>query len=148
MGDLLGLIALLVLYIVASSTNKKKKNAAQKSDATASREKAITSSVRQNQEKIPAAKKKKKNISKNISDVKNRKPVDVYHPVTPEPSDLIFSDSVIQNKASGAVNQEAQTESRDEHRAFANDIMRGVIMNEILTRPNEREIIRRMRQGR
>lgn len=145
MGDILGLIALLVLYIVASSTSKKKKNAAQKSEATASRKKASTSnSVRQNQEKISAAKTKKK----SISDVKSMKPADTCQPVTPELSGLSFSDSAIQNKGSEKVNQDPQIESQGEQCAFANDIMRGVIMNEILMRPNEREIIRRMRQGR
>ena len=36
----------------------------------------------------------------------------------------------------------------EQHAAFQSDVLRGIIMSEVLTRPNERAALRRMKRGR
>lgn len=133
MGDFIGIIALLVLYVIASSMGKKKKAA----ENPKSKQKVQNNpSAQQNKKASP--KKKTKDSSKPA--LQNKKSADVYQPITPD-----FPEIQVQNQDFELHEHEDHDEERQ---AFARDIMRGVIMNEILTRPSEREAIRRMRQRR
>ena len=137
MGDFVGIIALLVLYIVASSMSmgKKKKNAENSEKKDVQKKQTVAKSAQQN--KRSSQKKKAEKPSKTNSQPKQV--ADTNQSLAPD-----FPEIQVQSQAF----ENHDDPDDQERRAFAEDIMRGVIMNEILTRPNEREAIRRMRQRR
>lgn len=135
MEDFIGIIALLVLYIVASSMGKKKKKAENSEKKDVQKKQTVAKSAQQN--KRSSQKKKAEKPSKTSSQPKQA--ADTNQSLAPD-----FPEIQVQSQAF----EKHDDPDDQERRAFAEDIMRGVIMNEILTRPNEREAIRRMRQRR